>query len=106
MPTPMPKESEIERKWFVLDAEGQVLGRLASRVASILRGKHKTNFVPHLDVGDHVVVVNAERVHLDRKSTRLNSSHSQISYAVFCLKKKNQKKFNSLRAQASSNRGR
>ena len=64
MPTPMPKESEIERKWFVVDAEGQVLGRLASRVAAILRGKHKTTFAPHLDVGDHVVVVNAEKIHL------------------------------------------
>ena len=64
MPTPLPKESEIERKWFIVDAEGQVLGRLASRVASILRGKHKPTFVPHLDVGDHVVVVNAAKVHL------------------------------------------
>jgi large subunit ribosomal protein L13 len=64
MPTPMPKESEIERRWFVVDADGQVLGRLASRVATILRGKHKTTFAPHLDVGDHVVVINAEKVHL------------------------------------------
>ena len=64
MPTSMPKESEIERKWFVVDAHGQVLGRLASRVASILRGKHKPVFTPHLDVGDHVVVVNAEKVQL------------------------------------------
>ena len=64
MPTLMPKESEIERKWFVVNAEGQVLGRLASRVAAILRGKHKTTFAPHLDVGDHVVVVNAEKIHL------------------------------------------
>jgi len=64
MPTPMPTESEIERKWFVVDAQGQVLGRLASRVASILRGKHKPTFAPHLDVGDHVVVVNAEKIHL------------------------------------------
>ena len=64
MPTSMPKESEIERKWFVVDAQGQVLGRLASRVASILRGKHKPTFAPHLDVGDHVVVVNAEKIHL------------------------------------------
>ena len=64
MPTVMPKESEIERRWLVVNAEGQVLGRLASRVASILRGKHKPTFVPHLDVGDHVVVVNAEKVHL------------------------------------------
>jgi large subunit ribosomal protein L13 len=64
MPTSMPKEREIERKWFVVDAEGQVLGRLATQVATILRGKHKTTFAPHLDVGDHVVVLNAEKVHL------------------------------------------
>jgi large subunit ribosomal protein L13 len=70
MPTVMPKESEIERKWFVVDADGQVLGRLASRVAAILRGKHKPIFAPHLDVGDHVVVINAAKVHLTgRKMT-------------------------------------
>ncbi|HEV8640781.1 MAG TPA: 50S ribosomal protein L13 [Methylomirabilota bacterium] len=70
MPTPMPKESEIERKWFVVDADSQVLGRLASRVAAILRGKHKPTFTPHLDVGDHVVVVNAEKVHLTGRKLR------------------------------------
>ena len=64
MPTPMPRENEIERKWFVVDAEGKVLGRLATRIATILRGKHKPLFTPHLDVGDHVVVLNAEKVHL------------------------------------------
>ena len=64
MSTPMPKESEIERKWYVVDAEGKVLGRLATRIATILRGKHKPLFAPHLDVGDHVVVLNAEKVHL------------------------------------------
>jgi large subunit ribosomal protein L13 len=64
MPTPMPKENEIERKWYVVDADGKVLGRLATRVATILRGKHKPLFAPHLDVGDHVVVLNAEKVHL------------------------------------------
>jgi large subunit ribosomal protein L13 len=70
MPTPMPRESEIERKWFVVDAEGQVLGRLASTVATILRGKHKPIFAPHLDVGDHVVVLNAEKIDLTgRKRT-------------------------------------
>ena len=62
MPTSMPKESEIQRKWYVVDAQGQVLGRLATRVATILRGKHKPTFSPHLDVGDHVVVINAEKV--------------------------------------------
>ena len=62
MPTSMPRESDIQRKWYVVDAEGLVLGRLATRVATILRGKHKTSFSPHLDVGDHVVVVNASKV--------------------------------------------
>ena len=72
MPTPMPTETEIEsdRKWFVVDAEGKVLGRLATRVATILRGKHKPIFTPHLDTGDHVIIVNAEKVHLSgRKRT-------------------------------------
>ncbi len=64
MSTAMAKEAEIERKWFLVDAEGQVLGRLATQVATILRGKHKPIFAPHLDVGDHVVVVNAEKVQL------------------------------------------
>ena len=64
MSTSMPKESDIQRKWYVVDAQGQVLGRLATRVATILRGKHKPIFSPHLDVGDHVVVINAEKVHL------------------------------------------
>ena len=62
MSTSMPKESDIRRKWFVVDADGLVLGRLATRVATILRGKHKPSFSPHLDVGDHVVVVNAEKI--------------------------------------------
>jgi large subunit ribosomal protein L13 len=64
MPTVMSTAREIERKWFVVDAEGKVLGRLATRVATILRGKHKPTFTPHIDTGDHVVVVNAEKVHL------------------------------------------
>ena len=72
MPTPMPTETEIEtdRKWLLVDADGKVLGRLATQIASILRGKHKPTFTPHLDVGDHVIVVNADRVHLSgRKRT-------------------------------------
>jgi large subunit ribosomal protein L13 len=62
--------SEIERKWFVVDAADQVLGRLATRVATILRGKHKPTFTPHLDMGDHVIVVNAEKVHLTGRKLR------------------------------------
>ena len=64
MPTVMPKEDSIERKWYLVDAQDRVLGRLATQVATILRGKHKPTFSPQLDVGDHVVVVNAEKVHL------------------------------------------
>ncbi len=56
------KPGEVERNWYVVDAENQVVGRLASQVASILRGKHKPQFTPHIDTGDFVVVVNAEKV--------------------------------------------
>lgn len=62
MPTYSPKASEIERAWFVVDADGMVLGRLATEVARILRGKHKPTFAPHMDTGDHVIVVNADKV--------------------------------------------
>ncbi len=66
----MPTNQAVNRKWFLVDAQDQVLGRLASRVATILRGKHKPTFAPHVDVGDHVVVINAEKVHLTgRKMT-------------------------------------
>lgn len=68
----MPQLSveEVTRKWYLVDAEGKVLGRLATQVAVLLRGKHKPAYTPHLDVGDHVVVVNAEKVHLTgRKRT-------------------------------------
>lgn len=54
--------NDIEREWFVVDAEGQTLGRLASRIATILRGKHKPYYVPHLDTGDHVIIVNASGI--------------------------------------------
>lgn len=62
MKTYVPKASEINRDWWVVDAAGQTLGRLASQVAIRLRGKHKPTYVPFLDSGDHVVVVNAEKV--------------------------------------------
>lgn len=58
------RPSEIERRWFVVDAEGRTLGRLATRVATILKGKHKPEYAPHLDVGDFVVVLNAEKIHV------------------------------------------
>lgn len=62
VPTYSPKASEIERAWYVIDADGMVLGRLASEVASILRGKRKPIFAPHLDTGDHVIVINADKI--------------------------------------------
>jgi large subunit ribosomal protein L13 len=60
----MAKAGEIERKWYVVDAEGKTLGRLATEVASLLRGKHKPTFTPHMDTGDHVIIVNAEKINL------------------------------------------
>lgn len=62
MSTPFPSEKTIERAWHVVDAEDQVLGRLATRVAMLLMGKHKPGYTPFLDVGDHVVVINADKV--------------------------------------------
>ena len=62
MRTYSPKASEVTRSWHVVDAEGLVLGRMASEVARLLRGKHKPTFAPHLDTGDHVIVVNADKV--------------------------------------------
>ncbi|MBW1992749.1 MAG: 50S ribosomal protein L13 [Deltaproteobacteria bacterium] len=62
MKTFMAKKEEASRQWYLVDAEGQVVGRLASRIASVLRGKHKPVFTPHADTGDFVVVVNADKV--------------------------------------------
>jgi large subunit ribosomal protein L13 len=62
MPTYSPKASEIQRNWHVIDAEGMVLGRLSTEVARVLRGKHKPVFAPHMDMGDHVVIVNADKI--------------------------------------------
>jgi large subunit ribosomal protein L13 len=63
----MANAQNIERKWLVVDAEGQTLGRLASEVAAILRGKHKPTFTPNVDTGDHVIIINASKIHLTGK---------------------------------------
>ena len=78
MSTYSPKASEIERAWHVVDAEGMVLGRLATEVARLLRGKHKPTFTPHLDTGDHVIVINAEKVVLtsSKAETKLVYRHT------------------------------
>lgn len=71
MKTYLPKESEIKRQWHLVDADGKVLGRLAVGIANVLRGRHRPTYTPHLDTGDHVVVINAEKVALTgRKEQR------------------------------------
>lgn len=67
MNTFMQKKETVERKWFVIDASGQSLGRVATRAAHILRGKHKPTFTPHIDCGDYVIVINASKVNLTGK---------------------------------------
>ena len=64
MGTYSARPSEVQRKWYVIDAEGVVLGRMAAEIAKILRGKHKTMFTPHIDTGDNVIVINAAKVRL------------------------------------------
>jgi large subunit ribosomal protein L13 len=78
MPTFIPKVSESDREWFVLDAKNLVLGKLATKAATILTGKHKPTYTPFLDTGDHVIVINAAQVHLTgRKETaKLYRRHS------------------------------
>ena len=63
----LAKANEVDRKWYVIDAEGKTLGRLSSEVASILRGKHKPTFTPNVDTGDHVILINVEKIHLTGK---------------------------------------
>ncbi len=74
------KPEEVERKWFVVDARGKNLGRLASRVAHILRGKHKPTFTPNFDLGDHVIVLNADKVTLAGKRTELKEYYHNTMY--------------------------
>ncbi|MBF0812105.1 MULTISPECIES: 50S ribosomal protein L13 [Staphylococcus] len=66
----MANESNIERKWYVIDAEGKTLGRLSSEVAAILRGKNKVTYTPHVDTGDYVIVVNASKIHFTGNKER------------------------------------
>ncbi len=78
--TKSAKNEEVERKWFVIDAEGEKVGRMCSRIAHILRGKHKPSYTPHVDCGDHVIVINAEKVRftgqkLDQKEYQTYSGY-------------------------------
>ncbi|EIJ79986.1 50S ribosomal protein L13 [Bacillus methanolicus] len=75
----MANANTIERKWYVVDAAGQTLGRLASEVASILRGKHKPTYTPHVDTGDHVIIINASKIELtgNKLNDKIYYRHSQ-----------------------------
>lgn len=78
MSTYLQKPLDVEEKWYVVNAEGKTLGRLAARVAAVLRGKHRPTFTPNVDMGDHVVIVNAEKIQLtgDKMETKLYRKHS------------------------------
>ena len=80
MGTYTAKPSEIDREWLVVDATDIVLGRLATRVANLLRGKHKPTFTPHIDTGDFVIVVNAERVRLTGNKIEKKQYHRHTGY--------------------------
>ena len=96
MTTYSPKAREIVRAWHVIDAEDMVLGRIATEAARLLRGKHKTMFAPHIDTGDHVVIINASKVHLssgkaDKKTVYRHSGYpggiKSETYAQFLARK-------------------
>jgi large subunit ribosomal protein L13 len=80
MKTISAKTNEVERIWYEVDAEGIILGRLASRVAAILRGKNKPIFTPHVDCGDFVVVINAEKIHLTGSKLQQKMYHHYSGY--------------------------
>ncbi len=72
------KPHEVERKWYVVDAEGKTLGRMATEIATVLRGKHKPTYTPHVDCGDYVIVINAEKVEVTgkKRKEKIYKSHS------------------------------
>lgn len=80
MKTYAPKASEISRDWYVVDAEGLTLGRMATEIARVLRGKHKPTFAPYIDTGDHVIVVNAEKVVLSSNKAERKQVHRHSGY--------------------------
>ncbi len=81
MKTKTLKISDIEKNWWIADADSQILGRLASKVAQVIRGKHKVNYVPHLDNGDCVVIINAEKIMVTGKKEEKKSYFRHTGYA-------------------------
>ncbi|MGM0421170.1 MAG: 50S ribosomal protein L13 [Bacillota bacterium] len=80
MKTYNAKKEEIDRDWYIVDAENKILGRLASEVAQVLRGKHKPEFTPHVDTGDYVIVINAEKVKLTGNKWQDKKHYSHSNY--------------------------
>jgi large subunit ribosomal protein L13 len=78
--TYIPKKAQVKSRWYVVDASGKVLGRMASRIAHVLRGKHRPDFTPHLDLGDHVVVINADKVALTGKKASIKTYTHHTGY--------------------------
>ena len=108
-----PKKSEIERSWHLVDAEGLILGRMATEVAQILRGKHKPTYAPHIDTGDHVIVINADKIILtsDKAEKKMVCRHTGFpggirseSYATLLSKKPAEIVRQSIRGMLPKNR--
>lgn len=78
--TQSARPAEVERKWYVVDASDRVLGRMATRIAMMLRGKHRPDFTPHVDTGDYVIVVNAEKVKLTGRKREQKTYHRHTGY--------------------------
>ncbi|GAB6085464.1 50S ribosomal protein L13 [Alkaliphilus crotonatoxidans] len=109
----MAKTNEVEKKWYLVDAEGKTLGRLATEVATILRGKHKPEYTPHVDTGDFVIIINAEKValtgkKLDQKFYTYHTGHpgglKQISFRKMLQDKPEQLVYNSIRGMLPKTR--
>ena len=81
MKTFMAKKQDLKRKWFIVDAKGQILGRLATRIAIVLRGKHKPEYTPHLDCGDGVIVINADKIKVTGKKADEKTYASYSGYS-------------------------
>ena len=80
MRTFIPSKDDVEKKWYLVDADGEILGRLATRIAIILRGKHKPIYSPHMDVGDRVIVVNAEKIRVTGKKAKHKRYYRHTGY--------------------------
>lgn len=107
------KPNEVERKWYVIDAEGKTLGRLSTEVATILRGKHKPTYTPHVDTGDHVIIVNCEKVvltgkKLDQKMYRHHSGYmggmKEVPYRKFMAERPDEAVYLAVKGMLPHNR--